>query len=60
MALQPRSMTHEAYAQFWGHPVSSSKEGHLILTNIYANHKKEEKPMGAKILLLWGTTTVNI
>ena len=48
MALQPKSMTLQAYAQFWGHPVSRSKEVHLMLTNIHTNHKKEETPMGAK------------
>ena len=49
MALQPRSRTHPAYAQIRGHPVSSSKKGHLVLSNIHSNHKKynEEKPMGA-------------
>ena len=48
MALQPRSRTHQAYAQIRGHPVSTSKEGHLVLSNIYSNYKKyEEKPMGA-------------
>ena len=46
MALQPRSMTHQAYAQFLGHPVSTSKEIHLMLINIHANHKKGEKPVG--------------
>ena len=34
--------------QFWRHPVSTSKEVHLMFTNIYPNHEKEEKPMGAK------------
>ena len=48
MALQPGSSTHPAYAQIQGHPVSSSKEGHLGLSNIHSNYKKynEGKPMG--------------
>ena len=37
VALKPRPRTHKAYAQIWGHLVSTSKEGHLILTNIYSN-----------------------
>ena len=53
-------MTHQAYAQFRGHPVSTTKEGNLILTNIHANHKNKEKPMGAKSALLRGTTTINL
>ena len=49
MALQPRSRTHPAYAQIWGHPVSTSKEGHLALSNSHSNYKKinEENPMVA-------------
>ena len=48
MAFQLRSMTHQSCAQFQGHPVSTSKDIHLILTNIHANNQKEEKPMDAK------------
>ena len=40
MALQPRSGTHQAYAQIRRHPVSIRKEGHLILSNIHWNNKK--------------------
>ena len=47
MAFQQRSTTHQGYAQFQGHPVSTSKEVHLTLTNIHANHKKEETTMDA-------------
>ena len=49
MALQPRCRTHQAFAQIRGHPVSTSKEGHLVLSNIHSNSRKiyEEKPMGA-------------
>ena len=46
MALQPRSMTHQTYAQFRGHSVSTSKKGHLILKNIQII-RKEEKPVDA-------------
>ena len=40
MALQPRSGTHQAYAQIRRYPVSMRKEGHLILSNIHSNNKK--------------------
>ena len=40
MALQPRSRTNQAYAQIRGHPLSTSKEGHLVLSNIHSNYKK--------------------
>ena len=39
MALQPTSMTHQAYAQFWGHD---------------AKDKKEEKSVGAKSAFIMG------
>ena len=42
MALQPRSRTHQAYAQFRGHPVSTSKEDHLVLSNIHLNYIQAE------------------
>ena len=40
MALQPRCRIHQAYAQIRRHPVSTSKQDHLVLSNIYSNHKK--------------------
>ena len=46
MALHPSYMTHQYYAKFLGHIVSTSKEDHLKLTIIHANHKKREKPNG--------------
>ena len=48
MALQPRSRTHQAYAQIRGHPVSTSKEGHLVFQILIQIIKKiyEEKPVG--------------
>ena len=46
MVFQPRSRTCQGYAQIQGHPVSTSKEGHLILTNIHSIYKKEENHMG--------------
>ena len=30
------------FTQFRGHPLSTSKKGHLILTNIHSNHKKKK------------------
>ena len=47
MELQPMSRTHQAFAQVRGYPLSTSKKGLMILTNIHSNYKKEEKPMGA-------------
>ena len=49
MALQSRSKTHQAYAQIRRHPVSTSKEGHSVLSNIHSNyknnmHEKKERP----------------
>ena len=44
MALQPRPRNHQAYAQLRGHPVSTSKEGQLLIQII---KRSKEKPMGA-------------
>ena len=35
------------FTQFRGHPVSTSKKDHLILTNIHSNHKKKRKSQWA-------------
>ena len=68
MALHPNYMTHQSYAKFLGHLVSTSKEGHLILTNIHANHKKEKNPMGGtsakvsdppRLCPIFGTSSVH-
>ena len=48
-------------SQFWGHPVSISKEVHLLFTNIHANLKQKGKsPWVPRVLSLQGTTTVNL
>ena len=41
MALQPRSRTHQAHAQIRANPVSTSKEGHLVLANIHSSYRKD-------------------
>ena len=36
VALLPLSRTHQACAQIWGHPFSTSKGSHLILTAVHS------------------------
>ena len=39
--------------------MSTSREVHLTFTNIHANHKKEEMPMGAKNAFTMGNYHCN-